>query len=416
MRMINMDTGDVPFARPYKDVPQPMFIYHSTEELECNELNRYVFSNSSELAVTLRDKGEPFLQGLCAKQPTFLNTLETIVPEAFNLYGDILFRLTNMEVTITDACYVRVYEVIIISHTTAHLVTSSGMQVIYRDCTGGDISAAVRPRYYSPRGWDRRFMKKHREKGRTNLIKKYSTSKKPLPLDWKLIDLLLNPLRKESFLNTRKAAENAFGPTISGHGKSALRKSDIAEIMGSERIQNLIFKEMEKIMPELIQAIKAESSPTKVAVYLDKIAADAVANKDLSIKDKLLAVSGIIQTGYKDEGITLTTDIDTPAIPAMLSPVPFNPVLGVPPTPAIGEITPGIAAYADEDIGEKTTIKAQDTLDPDMLKKKIEDSNVGLSDERIAELQNDVGVMDDYIIDDTPSRFNPNSPLTDPDK
>ena len=413
MKLINLKIDNIPFATSYFDIPQPMPIYHSTEELSLNLINEpyHLFSSISDIAEMFRMEGNQKFKERFKQRKVLIATSETVVPEAFNNQGDIVFKLTNYNVTITDNCYVQLYDVIPVTPGVCHMITSAGIQAFFQDGTGGDLSAAVRPQFKNVRGWDRRFQKNKRERKKTKLIDNYTNSRATLPLDYKLMFHLLNPLNKETFLNTHKAAHATFDGQ---KGSASLKNQDIADIMNSERIQNLIYREMKKIMPELLNTVKGDISPTMVAQWLKKLGDDALANPDLSVKDKILAISATVQVGYADENVVLTTDIDKPPALPILTPGGIGGQQLI--QPSIVTPSGGLSPYSDEDIVKKELHQPKDELDSENLKERIDTVEYELTDERKEELKQAVDLMEDYVQHPVSKPHNPNSPLVESDK
>ena len=418
MKLVNLKDENIIFSTSYFDVPQPMPIYHSTEELWANApADTYIFTDIKHIAEIFRMRGNQRFKELIKRsskgpRPIFVATSETIIPEAFNNQGDIVYKLTNFEITLTDNCYVQLYDVIPVTPGVCHMITSAGIQAFYQDGTGGDLSAAVRPQFKSVRGWDRRFQRNKREQKTKKLVKNYTTSRSTMALDYKLLYYLLNPLSEETFLNTKKAAHATFDRQ---KGTGLLKDGDIKEIMSSERIQSLIYKEIQKIMPELLKTVKGDIGPSKVAVMLEKIANQAIDNPDVTVKDKLLAVSGILQVGYHDEGAVITTDIEKPALGAVVTPGLLGGQQLIQPgaVPAVGALAP----YSDEDTEKKeSSIQPLDELDPSNLKERITNVDGNLTEERKSQLMKDVDVFPDYVQESITKPHNPDSPLIEPEK
>ena len=206
-----------------------------------------------------------------------------------------------MRLRLTDNCFIRLYGILENPGGYRAMVTSTGLWGIVQDI---EVSAGVPPKITEQRLWNIKLSRELRNESRDRKLSLLKTTNVAQVMDYKFLSRLLNPLASDSFLDPMKAA---YG-TYSQHGLK-IPKKDLLDIISSERVQKLILKELQIIMPDLAEAIKAKIQPVSVATMLQKIADDTIKKDNASVQDKLMAVQAILNAGYPEEAITLNPQL-----------------------------------------------------------------------------------------------------------
>lgn len=298
MRLVNADSNSIVSHKIYAKIPQPMPIYHSTEEFQLNEqveANKVI--KKEDLYLEYRNLIFPEDKFYHPVVDTFISTGETFVPLTFTKEGFLLYEIVGMIPKPTDNCYIKLFGVLYNPGGTKYLVTSSGMWSLIPIPR---LSAGVPPKITFERGWNMKLNREARAKSVTKIKHQLKTSNKLNMMDYKFISKLLNPLAGDFFLNPMLSAKNSYKPNA-----NPMSDSELMGILASERVQKLILKELKIVMPELAKAIQDQTDPQAIATMLQRIADDTIKKPDSSVEDKLLSVQAILNAGYPDQAVNL---------------------------------------------------------------------------------------------------------------
>lgn len=306
MRLVNANHPTLKANAIYHKFEQPMPIYHNTEELYANEPEPIV-ENKEDLYNKYKQIVFPDnLYWYPVKGNMFIATGEKYVPETFTREGFIIYKTDGMNVVRTDNCYIRFFGILYLPGGARCVVTATGLWYLRPESR---ISAAVPPRLQDERGWNLKLNREIRSRSVDKITNNLKTGKKLTVMDYKFISKVLNPLAGGFFLNPLLSAKQSYRPNA-----NPLSNIDLMQILASERVQKLILKELEVVMPELAKAIQDKSTPEGVAEMLQTIANDTIKKPDASVEDKLLSVQAILNAGYPTEGVTLNPPRDLMSI------------------------------------------------------------------------------------------------------
>lgn len=249
-----------------------LFVYYSNEEFKNNvfadgDKQVTIINNINDLHFLLKkfkeskkDFGyEPIRY---YDEQVWIATGETIVPNFWTPTGEIIYKLDEFSNIIrTDNCYVRLIGIKPMPGGLA-IYTSSG--IYHATLFNWSISAAIKEQFCKIRdreGTSREFRYARK-------LKKVLQSKRPLHADIRFIHYLIN---KDSVYYGK--VDEALTKAYAQFG---LRKEDRAKIFNTDRMRNLLFKELKTIMPDISDDIRKEFTGEKVAQYVKKMSEHAL--------------------------------------------------------------------------------------------------------------------------------------------
>jgi hypothetical protein len=294
MKLVDLTTWKRPVTQIYNAVPQPMVVYHSTEEFEANVQNAtrvetfgqlvdFTYKNNISLVYTTDNRYVDV-----RKYNVWIKSVDRFIPDYANNFGDIYYAKDENEQPIpTDGCWV---ELFFITPTPAKLVlfTSAGLNTA--GITKWTVTGAIRPTFIQEAIADNR---KASDTYQTRLAK-ILNKRKP---DVKFTRLAFTLLSSDSeyFLDVEKAVKATF------HNIHAV---DREKIIGSQAFREAIMNVIKTLFPTLAPAIRKEHDPDTLSKMLKVMWGIAEGSKDI---EKMLKVfDKITQVGYEES----TTIID----------------------------------------------------------------------------------------------------------
>jgi hypothetical protein len=294
----------------YIGVPQPMIVYHGTEEFRLSEIENsdkptppFVIHSLTEFVSFVQErqfvKKETYS---VIEENIWIATGEKFIPDFVAPDGSIAYqRSDSFRLKPIDNCYIQLF-VLVPTGLKYILFTSSGIFKV--GISEWQLTGAIKQnfkqvtigRLTQEQGGDIYY---------NFSLKRILEGKKTLVSDIRAMNLLINPL-SDAFLNADAACKIAF---------PQLRKKDREKYINSERFAKLLIKELVKLMPDLQKSIHSVIPTDSVAVMLKSIAEWAIASDHVSVKDKLTAVEAIINTGGYSTPGNLIADKATSEIP-----------------------------------------------------------------------------------------------------
>ena len=279
-------------AQPYFSVPQPMTVYHSTEELD------------TALAGTPYEKVESFGQffdvmrkyeiplvynpnnryvNVCPFN-MWIKTVDRFVPDYADKYGKIYYKTDDKgEFIPTDGAWIQVF---FITPTPSRFVlfTSAGINTI--GLTKWQPTGAVRVATFLQEAVPD---KRQQSDAYADRLQKLMNRRKP---DVKVIKFAMAMLSSdsESFLDIDKAAKIVYGTSI--------KKDDRLKLLESQAFREAFMAVIKTLFPTLAPAIRETHDPAKLATMLTTMWDVAENTKDI---DKMLKVfDKIKEVGYEE--------------------------------------------------------------------------------------------------------------------
>jgi len=310
MRLINIFNEDKKADKRYHLLPQPMTVYHSTEELLLGEgfgtleemkasKNAYLVTNYDEFIYlmnsirTVSGANEYDIRHFNA----WFKSKDQFIPTICNNSSDVQFQLDeNGNKIPTDGCYVRVYY-IIFSYNRFSLITSAGINNIF--LTKWDITAAIREDYRNSTGNPKNVDKTKKYEEYKNRI---FARTKPSSAHIRLVHSLFNPMGN-LFLNFPKAMKLAF-PTI--------HKNDYENLLQTKAFRSAIMELIKSLQPELKTSILKEMPADEVAKWIKQMVTNTLEGDNF--KDKKEALEFIIDKAYTDNTI-MNAGVQVPLLP-----------------------------------------------------------------------------------------------------
>lgn len=279
-------------AQPYFSIPQPMTVYHSTEELDTAlagtphekiESFGQFFDVMSKYKVELVYNSNNKYVNVCPLN-VWIKTVDRFVPDYADKYGKIYYKTTDKgEFIPTDGAWIQVFY---ITPTPSRFVlfTSAGINTI--GLTKWQPTGAVRVTTFLQES-----VPDHRTKSGAyaEKLERILRRKKP---DVKIIKLAMALLSSdsESFLDIDKAAKTVYGNSI--------KKDDRLKLFESQAFREAFMAVIKTLFPTLAPAIREAHSPEELAKMLSTMWNVAESTKDI---DKMLKVfDKIKETGYEE--------------------------------------------------------------------------------------------------------------------
>ncbi len=308
MRLVN--ANDVKSCdKIYSLIPQPMTIYHSTEEFNQNERNipnTIIAESFDELLKIFRENNIDLTYFGLSNDARYkdlrhlnlwIKTVDKFVPDYADLAGQIFYVVdANQGFIPTDACYVRCYFVVPLPAKFI-LICSSGINSV--SITKWQPTAAVRTQFLYE--YDKRKALGS-EAVYQETLNKLLMRVKPNVDMYKFLFAFLNK-DAPSFLDLDKSSAMTFGAKI--------HKADRYKILQSPMFARAIMEVLKIIMPELKTEAKKQFPPEKLISMLAEAA--GFAKDDKNVKDILTVFDKIADLGYG--GVREINDTTKPDIP-----------------------------------------------------------------------------------------------------
>jgi len=283
MNVVDLRNFQFKVNTKYLNVPQPMYILHSTEELKNHLKDKKVFYILRGLddfvnfleKYNLRDRT---MYAQVTDLNVWIPTGEKFVPDRTNREGAILWKLDSEgRVIPTDNCYVQLHLI----HTAKSkyiAFLSSGIEIL--SLANWKLSAARKYQYnVASTSFGVLNNKGRYKEDLKNLLKR----KRATVRDMRLVHLLLNPL-SDVFLQVDKAVKLVYGNSI--------RKADREKVVKTERFRKLFIKELGALMSDLKLAFKEGITDKEMVEMIKEIFDKSI--KTGSIDDSLKVYDAIL--------------------------------------------------------------------------------------------------------------------------
>lgn len=289
MRVIHINDV-ISSAMCYVHVAQPMYVYHSTEELEANTpipreiiggLADYLdFVHKHNIDLTYNSNNR-FID--VKDRNVWVRTVDKFIPETADATGEITYKLDNDGNKIsTDACYVQLYY-ITPTPTRNIMFTSSGLHTI--GMTKWNPTAAQRWKYNQEtdtrRGMDKESIYKAR-------VEKLLRTRKESVQMTRAVGAILNP-SSAHFLDFNGAMRGAY---------PWLKIADNKKLLETESFKRTLMSVLKAFYPELRDAIRKAHTPEEMGKKLQAAFDAAESKKD--VKGMLDVFGAILTTGYEE--------------------------------------------------------------------------------------------------------------------
>lgn len=350
----------------YMQIPQPMTIYHSNEELYENVIKDSNIEHgipahlaSMPIAHIIRNFGE--YSDFLVKNKIDMNynsnnryidlrpyniwvrTIDEFIPDYAEEDGTIFYMQDNGQFISTNGCYIQLY---FLTPTPARhvLYTSSGIHSV--GMNKWDLTAAVRKNFTHEK--DER-KGKDKDQVYQDKLDKIIQKRKTTIQFIKATNAMFNPAATEYFLDADKALKMAFGNTV--------KQKDLDKLVQSKGFQMALQQTLKTIFPELAAAIKKKIPPDDMAQYL----ADAMGiAKDSKNVDSIIKVFEKVENaGYAE---TQVTNNYMPTLPPLqqMSPQPQITAKEVHNVEAAKDFMPNIAAEAGDGLTKEELNKRRE--------------------------------------------------------
>lgn len=260
----------------YIGVPQPMKIYHSTEEFLSGEGKSGwdLASNALELQSILRRIG--ISEKHCEYNRLdayniWLKTGEKAVPDYFTEDDQVVYKLDDDgKVILTDGVYIKLY---VVYTTPSRLIcwTSTGLFKV--TISEWAFSGANKLQYFKISTTN-----KIRYTSYNQRLESILNGKRTSVQDVRLFYFAFNPM-SETFLDFDKSVARVYGNSI--------RKADRMKIINSEKFKKIMIREMSKFMPNLQAELQQIITPAKYGKLLLDSLEMTVTDKNVPVQDKL---------------------------------------------------------------------------------------------------------------------------------
>jgi hypothetical protein len=279
-------------ATQYLGILQPMYVYHTTDELNENEKDFVLITNQSEYYEYLK-KYDMLGRREYLEMPdkVFIKTIDRHIP-TYTDDAEITYyeQDENGQPIPTDGVYVRIYKV----HTgyQKHFVyTSSGIWSL--GLNSWRISGGVKKQFSSvTRGQGGNMNTGDRGVDYKRRLKGIMEAKKTNVRMVRLVHVLTD-VESQYFWNPEKAVAKIFSNTV--------RKEDRLKIIQSNAFRKVLMDELKIKNPKLVDAIRKEIDPGRVAKFISQ--ALVKSEEADTAKGMLENIEKVIALGY-DEDIT----------------------------------------------------------------------------------------------------------------
>lgn len=290
MQLVNLKDNQRRICSAWIDVPQPMYVYHSEEELELNEKSEskpplMKISGIDDYQFLLKDLGYTEEKGY--KEFMHLNvwirTIDEYMPDYTDEAGKVFYKKDSDGNAIPlESGWVRLYK----SYKFAYkhlLYTSSGIWNVsineWKISAGikTQFASVTRASYNRPAQYQKAFEK---------ILNKNRAGSQEI----RAVHALLNPL-SDTFFNVDRTLRKVY--------KNRVRKADRQKLITSEMFRNAIMKEISLLFPELTQAIQKEIPADDMAKFLRDVVQKAI--KDETSSDAMDRMKEVIDMAYTNK-------------------------------------------------------------------------------------------------------------------
>ena len=291
----------------YNNIPQPMVIYHSTEEFEANEKDTLKADCFDALLMILRKLEVPLKYGVTTHildnyvpiypYNLWLKTVDKFIPDSANWGGDITYVKGDNDQSIpTDACWVKL-QYVLPTPIKLILYTSSGVNSV--GITKWDVTAAVRSQFVIEKD-----LRKVNDPARYEaMVNRYLNRTRSDLKMYKFTTAFLMP-SSPTFLDLDASAKNTFG--------SYIKTKDRHRILISPSFRSSIMQMLKIFVPELKQQVKTDFPPEKMIEMLST--AYGIAKDTKKVSDILAVFKELREIGY-EETTAINDQRQLPAIP-----------------------------------------------------------------------------------------------------
>jgi len=303
MKIVDLRKKDGGVNPKYLNVPQPMYIFHSKEELityiRKNELKTFhIIKNVADFVAFTKKYN---LQGhnkysQLSEINVFVATDEKFVPDTLTSKGAergiIKWKLDEEGRAIpTDGCFIQLH--LLFSARNHYLCFfSNGVELL--SLSKWNITAALKDQFQRPSG---AYESPEDRSTYDSRLKETLQRRKVTVRDVRLFHILFNPL-SDVYLNVDEAVLKVYGRTI--------RKADREKVVQTERFRKLFRKEIGILMGDLKQAFKTEISDKKMVEMAQQIFTKSIETG--STDDSLKVYDAILGIRESEENIPATVD------------------------------------------------------------------------------------------------------------
>lgn len=344
----------------YAGVPMPLVTYHSTEELRQNiGLTRTVILKTSLQFLTYITQNNFTQLGETYRvynDSVFLATGEKYVPDVCDPNDSIIYKLDeNGKLIPTDDVYIQLYAFRGINNYW-EVATSAG--IFHIGSLSWKLTGA--PKVQFARMFSAAYQSR---KSKAYRVEKLKNKKMPTTQDIRFVHYLIN---KESqfFMNPYKAAKAAYGQDF--------RKDELSQIVETARIKKLITRELNMIIPSLMEAVQKLYPPDELARDVKDFTQTTIKDNKVGVDDKLKAIKYAVELGYEATP-KISEQQDVPLIAGS--------------TPQMGQIT----------------IRSEDEILPPVDRRQVKrmvDGKMKLTKEAREKLMEETGTPENYMITD----------------
>lgn len=289
MEIVNLlDRGEqFKVCSQYIDIPQPMHIYHSEEELEQGEsgegqppiIKIYSIDKYLHLLMELDILKAKAYQSFLALN-VWIKTKDEFLPSHTDPGGVTYYKtdLNGNKIPIHSG-WVRLYRTY--QNDYKHMLyTSSG--IWSANLTKWDVGCGVKQQFSAVTRTNLPKEQKYQHR-----LNKILNRKVPTQKEISAVHALLNPLA-ETFFNTDKTLAKVYG--------SSIRKADRDKLITSELFRKAIMKEISILFPDLTLAIQEKIPADKMADFLEQIVVKSI--KEESSEEAMSRMKEVIDMAY----------------------------------------------------------------------------------------------------------------------
>jgi hypothetical protein len=374
MNLIDLSTFTEDVSPKYIGVPQPMYVYHSTEEFEENVKDYILIKNIFQFYNFIKENKieEPRWHNIYQKN-VWLATNEKHIPIQVDIYGSVTYKLDNNKPVPTDNCYIRLCSLQVFKYTYL-LWTSSGLYNV--SLKSWELSAGIKTQFMKTRISKETGYKPYPERLEKALGRKKSTVR-----DMQFLLMLINPL-SDAFLDTDACFRRVF-PEI--------RKKDRDKYLNTDRFKKLFVQQLGKLMPELVKGIQKHNTPDDIGEYLKKMR-EAALEKG-STQDQIEALNVALKLGYADKIIHTGNDLKA------LEDNKFTPLISENAPNLIGQGNIGQHIIDEDDkVKDEDEVKAPPENASEL--ETYDDGDVEMNQEEYNQAMHETGAIDGFVIED----------------
>ena len=347
MRIVDAETVKSKHA-VYGQIPQPMTVYHNTEEFETNEKDYTLVTSFIEfLSFIEKNKINLDYIGLTndvrykniMPYNLWIKTVDAHVPDYADVGGSIYYVVNEQGFIPTDGIYIKCYYLQPLAGKIL-LFTSAGINSI--SITKWEITGAVRTQFLYERNLNKAVGNQVMYE---RSLRKMLFSSRPNTDMYKFLFAFLTD-KAPTFLDLDKAAAVSYG--------SRIRKNDRYKILQSPIFASAMMQVLKILMPELKAEAKRQFPPEKVIELLAEAA--GIAKETKKVSDILAVFDKVSELGYGETHAI--NDTTLPPIP-LIGSHKETPVLSQPPS----ENKEDIDKFFDELRAETDTMGAFVMLD-----------------------------------------------------